>query len=105
MENEPSEEETRTSRLLLTDAIYECRILIVEDSATSRDNISEVLSNAGYTNLDFACDGVEAIAKVSTMKPDLMILDIVMPRLNLALIEHPLFELGDGHQWFCCGNE
>ena len=82
MENEPSEEETRTSRLLLTDAIYECRILIVEDSATSRDNISEVLSNAGYTNLDFACDGVEAIAKVSTMKPDLMILDIVMPRLD-----------------------
>ena len=70
------------SEALLTDEIYDCRILIVEDSPTSRDNIAAVLTNAGYTNLEFACDGVEALEKVSTEKPDLMILDIVMPRLD-----------------------
>ena len=75
---------TSVSEVLLTEAIYECHIMVVEDSQTSRDNIESILRGAGYQNLSFACDGVEAISKVSgmTFDLDLMILDIVMPRLD-----------------------
>ena len=76
---------TALSEVLLTDAIYECHIMVVEDSQTSRENIESILRGAGYQNLSFACDGVEAISKVSglTLDIDLMILDIVMPRLDV----------------------
>ena len=59
-------------------------ILVVEDSRTQRQVISDLLKSSGL-NVTVACDGVEALdmlTKPESIPPDLVVLDIVMPRMN-----------------------
>jgi sigma-B regulation protein RsbU (phosphoserine phosphatase) len=58
------------------------RILIVDDMVLNRELILTYLQNAGFRQLDVAEDGDEAIEKIHKTNPDLMILDLVMPRMN-----------------------
>jgi len=58
-------------------------ILIVDDSDTVRDVIRFFLE--GQENLSVcgeAVDGVDAIEKAKALKPDLILLDLAMPRMN-----------------------
>ena len=57
------------------------KILVVEDSLSQRQAISEILRQVGY-NVSIATDGVEALENIQTSSPDLVVLDIVMPRMN-----------------------
>jgi CheY-like chemotaxis protein len=57
------------------------RILVVEDDFDTRYVFSLVLKNEGYEVLT-AADGECALAVVSEEKPDLVITDISLPRLN-----------------------
>lgn len=57
------------------------RILVVDDSPTERHNLNEILSKAGY-QLTFAFNGEEGVAKARSEKPDLVVMDVVMPGLN-----------------------
>jgi twitching motility two-component system response regulator PilH len=54
------------------------KILIVDDSATHRQYLMEVLSKKGYQCLT-AQDGDEGIAMSKTEQPDLILMDIIMP--------------------------
>ncbi|MFB2921677.1 MULTISPECIES: response regulator [Aerosakkonema] len=56
-------------------------VLLVEDSATQREMISDFLKQKGL-KVTVASDGVEALEKVEVNRPDLVLLDIVMPRMN-----------------------
>ncbi len=56
-------------------------VLVVEDSAPQREMISELLAKSGMS-VAVATDGVEALEQVKSLKPDIVILDIVMPRKN-----------------------
>jgi len=56
-------------------------VLAVDDSATVRRIISLILDQAGYRILT-AADGMEALAKLSDFSPDLVLLDITMPRMD-----------------------
>lgn len=56
-------------------------VLIVEDSVTQREMISDLLRGSGL-NVSVACDGVEALERIQGVRPDLVVLDIVMPRMN-----------------------
>jgi twitching motility two-component system response regulator PilH len=56
-------------------------VLLVEDSRTQREMISGFLQQKGL-KVAVACDGLEALEKLETMVPDLVMLDIVMPRMN-----------------------
>jgi response regulator NasT len=58
------------------------RILIAEDETLIRMDLAEMLREAGYEVVGEAPDGVEAIELVKTLKPDLAILDVKMPRLD-----------------------
>lgn len=57
------------------------KILVVEDSATTRTVISRMLTNEGYEVIQ-AMDGIEAITRFAETKPDLVLLDIIMPGID-----------------------
>jgi twitching motility two-component system response regulator PilH len=57
------------------------KVLVVEDSDTQRELISQYLKGKGL-NVIVAKDGVEAIEQIKGQTPDLVILDIVLPRMN-----------------------
>jgi len=57
------------------------KILIVDDSADLRRLLSLTLIKTGYEVIE-AIDGNDALAKAHTFKPDLILLDIVMPLLD-----------------------
>jgi CheY-like chemotaxis protein len=56
-------------------------VLVVEDSRSQRECISHQLRCSGL-NVIQASDGLEALDKVERNYPDLVLLDIVMPRLD-----------------------
>lgn len=57
------------------------RILVVDDDPHIRDLLSFALAKAGM-EVDQASDGEEALAAIEARPPDLMVLDINLPRLN-----------------------
>ncbi len=57
-------------------------VLVVEDSVPQREMITELLRGSGL-DVTAASDGVEALEHIqSGSPPDLVVLDIVMPRMN-----------------------
>lgn len=56
-------------------------ILVVDDSPTVRKLISGKLEKSGHTVV-LAVDGMDALAKISEVVPDLILLDITMPRMD-----------------------
>ena len=59
----------------------ESRILVVDDEANIRELLLQELTEAGY-RVSTATNGREAIAKVRAERPDLVILDVMMPEMN-----------------------
>ncbi|WP_299730642.1 Hpt domain-containing protein [uncultured Endozoicomonas sp.] len=57
------------------------KVLIVDDSVTVRKVTSRLLTRQGY-EVSSARDGVEALAMLAEQKPDIMLLDIEMPRMD-----------------------
>jgi twitching motility two-component system response regulator PilG len=59
----------------------EKKILVDDDSATVRKLIAGKLEKCGH-EVYCAADGIEAIEQLDTMVPDLILLDITMPRMD-----------------------
>ena len=57
------------------------RILVVDDSNTIRRSAEIFLGQAGYEVM-LAEDGFSALAKVVEFAPDLIFIDVMMPRLD-----------------------
>ncbi len=57
------------------------KILLVDDEHAITANLSPFLERSGFV-LAVAADGEEALAQVSGFSPDLIVLDILMPRLD-----------------------
>lgn len=55
------------------------KILLADDSAFMRNVLKNILKEAGLENFIEAVDGEEALKKIKEEKPDLVLLDIVMP--------------------------
>jgi AmiR/NasT family two-component response regulator len=58
------------------------RVLIAEDEALIRLDLAEMLAEEGYDVVGQAEDGETAVALAEELRPDLVILDIKMPRLD-----------------------
>jgi len=56
-------------------------VLVVEDSVTQREMIEDLLKGSGL-NVQTAGDGVEALERILGSCPDIVVMDIVMPRMN-----------------------
>ena len=57
------------------------RVLVVDDDADIARFIEINLRLEGY-EVQTACDGVEALAKITELQPDLVLLDVMMPRVD-----------------------
>jgi twitching motility two-component system response regulator PilH len=57
------------------------RVLIVEDSLTQRELIAELLKENGLEVVT-ASDGQEAMEQIQGNPPDIVILDIILPKMN-----------------------
>ena len=57
------------------------KILVVDDNQDSRELVVKVLKNKGYEMVE-AVDGEEAVERAVTHRPDLILLDISIPKLN-----------------------
>ncbi len=57
------------------------RVLVVDDDEQNRALLSEKLILDGY-EVEIASNGVEALAKVNTFQPDLILLDVMMPVMD-----------------------
>ncbi len=58
------------------------RVLIADDAAFMREMLRDILSDGEYEVVAEAADGVETVEKFDEHTPDLVTLDIVMPRKN-----------------------
>jgi DNA-binding NarL/FixJ family response regulator len=58
------------------------RILVTDDGDSVRDIIRIFLERDGFEVCGEAADGVEAIEQAKKLKPDLIVLDLAMPRMN-----------------------
>ena len=59
------------------------KILVVEDEAIILLQLEEILHAIGYTVAGLAASGEDAVEKARRLKPDLVLMDIVMPgRMN-----------------------
>ncbi len=57
------------------------RILVVDDEATIRETIAELLEIEGY-RVETARDGLDALRRLRQAKPDVIVVDLMMPRLD-----------------------
>jgi signal transduction histidine kinase/CheY-like chemotaxis protein len=56
-------------------------ILVVDDEEGIRSLLRQELTEAGY-NIEEAANGKEALAKIRKVRPDLILLDVMMPEMN-----------------------
>jgi two-component system, chemotaxis family, protein-glutamate methylesterase/glutaminase len=71
------------------------RVLVVDDSAFMRRLITEIVeSRAEFLVVGTAVDGADALVKTRLLRPDIVTLDIEMPRVNgLAALEQIMTEM------------
>src|SRR5258708_6864617 len=69
-------------------------VLIVDDDAPLRNHLAEVLSGQGFS-ISSAADGEEALNALSVTDPDVIVTDLVMPRVDGFELLKVLRERGD----------
>jgi len=58
------------------------KIMLVDDSKTMRSIQNSVLGQLGYSEIEEACDGQDALSKVGAFQPDLLLVDWNMPNMD-----------------------
>jgi two-component system, response regulator PdtaR len=58
------------------------RVLVVEDEALIRLDLGEMLTEEGYRVAGEAADGEQAVAQARELRPDLVIMDVKMPKVD-----------------------
>jgi len=58
------------------------RVLVVEDEAIIRLDLTEMLTEEGYVVAGEAADGEQAVEQARALKPDLVIMDVKMPKVD-----------------------
>ena len=66
----------------MVNKITDAKILIVEDEPQINRLIELVLQSDGYYKIRKAFDGKEALEKIMAEKPDLVLLDVMLPELD-----------------------
>lgn len=89
-EKEETDESIQKNSIYSRPSVANCRVLIIEDNLSNQTMLYRLLNVIGITMIECATDGVEGLKKVISFKPDLIILDITMPRMNGYEVLHNL---------------
>jgi CheY-like chemotaxis protein len=65
----------------MTDSVARPLVIVVDDFDDGRELVAELLELSGYDTAQ-ARDGVEALELVTRLEPDLMVLDLALPKLD-----------------------
>jgi twitching motility two-component system response regulator PilG len=65
----------------MEDNFENLKVMVIDDSKTIRRTAETLLKKAGCTVIT-ATDGFDALAKIADSKPDIIFIDIMMPRLD-----------------------
>ncbi len=67
------------------------RVLVVDDAAFMRKMVSDALAKGGHEVVGEAGNGEEAVAEAVPLKPDVILMDLIMPQMDgIAAIERIL---------------
>src|SRR5438270_3474924 len=80
----PQPLKTGETPLMVDEPLRKRRILVIDDGDSVRDVIRIFLEHAGFEVCGEAGDGVQAIELAKQLRPDLIVLDLAMPRMNGA---------------------
>ena len=58
------------------------RVLVVDDQLAVRDVVGDMVQFAGHDVIGRASDGIEAVEQARRLRPDVVIMDVVMPRAS-----------------------
>jgi len=74
-------DESQQSDSAQNQAALNVKVMVIDDSKTIRRSAETLLKKAGCEVIT-AVDGFEALAKITVHKPDIIFVDIMMPRLD-----------------------
>ncbi|MCU1244025.1 MAG: two component transcriptional regulator, LuxR family [Candidatus Acidoferrum typicum] len=80
----PEQQRAASPQRALSTTARKPRILVIDDGDSVRDIIRLFLERDGFEVCGEAADGLEAIELAKKLKPDLIVLDLAMPRMNGA---------------------
>lgn len=58
------------------------RVMVVDDSKTMRNIERSILNQLGYSEVEEACNGQDALTKVAAFNPELLLVDWNMPNMD-----------------------
>ena len=58
------------------------RVLVVDDQPAVAEVVADTIQYAGHEIVGIGRDGMDAVTKAKELKPDLVVMDISMPRMN-----------------------
>ncbi|MCW5198964.1 response regulator, partial [Desulfobulbus sp. F3] len=74
-------EQVKKERQIIDNQTNKRTVLVVEDSPTTRKVIKMTLQSGGFRVIE-AVDGVEALSKLNDDRPDMVLLDIMLPKID-----------------------
>ena len=80
-QNSWHEQKEKKEKRLITNCSNSKTILVVEDSPTTRKVIKMTLTSSDFRVIE-AADGVEALSRLNEERPDLVLLDIMLPKID-----------------------
>ncbi len=68
--------------MLLATSVSQINVLIINDSAYMSTLLKDLISSPAIQVCDIARDGIEGLRKIALRKPDVILLDLEMPRMD-----------------------
>lgn len=78
------------------------KILVADDSSTMRNFLRRTLTKSGYEVVGEADDGFKAIELYEKLRPDLLIVDVIMPELSGLEVVRQIIELNADAKIIVC---